>query len=115
MKITTVKIDELTFDIIEEGNQGGHVFIHGDDTDIDNLDVMGVTEFVKQKIYLHKKMNVDLKKRILRHELTHAYLETRGFANDDMDAEQVCDFVSAVSPLIEEIVNKYFSGVNDYE
>lgn len=105
-----VMIDGLEFEIIEEGNQNGHVFVASDETDIQELDTLGAAYYARQKIYIHRRLNVDLKKRTLRHELTHAFLETRGFAQSDMNDEQICEFVASVAPLVEKITDNYFKG-----
>ena len=67
-----VKIKDLEYEIIEEGD-GDKVY-----KDKDNQMRLGLCEYRQQKIYLLKDMTFDRKKRVLIHELTHAFIEAYG-------------------------------------
>lgn len=70
----------------------------------------GTTHFRENAIYLHQALKDDAKKRVLIHELSHAFIsefligETSQF-ND----EQLCDFVANYSQAINDMADAYFS------
>lgn len=96
-----VKIKDLEYEIVEE-NDGEKVF-----KDKDNQMRLGLTEYRQQKIYLLKEMTVARKKRVLIHELTHAFIEAYGMIGEFND-EQVCEFMATHSREINAICDKYF-------
>lgn len=60
----------------------------------------GITEYITQTIYIDKDLDGYLLGKALRHELTHIYLWETGQQDRVMNEEELCDFVSVVSPLI---------------
>lgn len=62
-------------------------------------------------IYLDERMPKDQFKRVLMHELTHAFIDSMGFQTDDndypMNLEQVANFVAAHSEKIVKMANRY--------
>lgn len=76
---------------------------------IDNDVVFGITNFGTLDIYLVKEgIHNDVFKRTIRHELTHAYLNSYGFIGDDMNEEYICNFVEAYAEEICEQTNAIF-------
>lgn len=71
-----VKIKDLEYVIVEE-TDGDNVFC---DKIIDGQSKMrlGSTDYQKQKIYLHEHMTRTRKRKVLAHELTHAFVEAYG-------------------------------------
>ncbi len=94
-----VKIKDLEYEIIEEGD--------GDKVYKDNQMRLGLCEYRQQKIYLLKDMTFDRKKRVLIHELTHAFIEAYGMLGE-FNEEQVCEFMAVHSREINDICDKYF-------
>lgn len=96
-------IDDFEY-TIEEQENGKLVYLN----DIGESR-FGLCMFPQQKIILHKDLKREMKESVLRHELTHAFIFSRGFDSEDkMTREQVCDFVAGVSKRIENIVHLYF-------
>lgn len=96
-----VKIKDLEYEIVEK-DDGEKVF-----KDKDNQMRLGLTEYRQQKIYLLKEMTADRKKRVLIHELTHAFIEAYGMI-EEFKEEQVCEFMAVHSREINTICDKYF-------
>lgn len=71
----------------------------------------------KQEIWLDNKLNQELKRKTLLHELMHCYLAsfiTFDFLNNTSE-EIWCDMVANSHDMINEIVNKYFgSDINEH-
>lgn len=98
-----VKIKDLEYEIIEESD-GEKVF-----KDKDGMMRLGLTQYQEQKIYLLAEMSVNRKKRVLIHELTHAFIEAYGMGMiEEFNDEQVCEFVATHSREINAICDKYF-------
>ena len=96
-----VKIKDLEYEIIEEGD-GDKVY-----KDKDNQMRLGLCEYRQQKIYLLAEMSANRKKRVLIHELTHAFIEAYGMLGE-FNEEQVCEFMAVHSREINDICDKYF-------
>jgi len=61
----------------------------------DNL--LGITEFNEPKILIKKQENKENMKRVLLHEIVHAYLYSYGLAptkDKVMSEEEICDFIA---------------------
>lgn len=102
--MVTVKamLDDVEFEIIEEGN-GDHVFLRDDGESF-----FGLCSFSDQKIYLHKELSKDIKRRTLQHELTHAFLYIRALRAESYDEETLCEIVSSIADEVSRIGNNYF-------
>lgn len=103
-----VKIKDLEYVIVEE-TDGDNVFC---DKIIDGQSKMrlGSTDYQKQKIYLHEHMTRTRKRKVLAHELTHAFVEAYGFYQESFDEEQLCEFMANYSKEINEICDNYFNA-----
>ena len=99
-----VNINGLCFEVIEEAD-GKNVWLEEDEKGYTQA---GLCEFFKQKIYIHKDLGYKMKRRILVHELTHAFLFVQGLHNVDLNQEIICDFVALNYEKIKEIVDDYF-------
>ena len=97
-----VKIKDLEYQIIEE-DDGEKVY-----KDKDNQMRLGLCEYLSTKIYLLKDMTIERKKRVLIHELTHAFIEAHGIFIQKFNEEQVCEFMAVYSHEINVICEKYF-------
>lgn len=101
-KYMKVKIKDLEYVIVEE-DDGDNVYGHSE-KDIR----LGLCDFLNQKIYLYKYMLRTRKRKILAHELTHAFIEAYGFYQDKYTEEQLCEFMAAYSKEINDICDRYF-------
>ena len=102
-----VKINGLNYEIVEEGN-GAHCNMLDDSNYMDERgSMMGTCDNVHGKIYIHRDLEPERKKRTLIHELTHAIIDANGL-NRDFSEENVCDFVENHYHTINTIVENYF-------
>ena len=69
---------------------------------------VGLCDFVKHKIYIHKDLSPVMKRRVLGHELTHFFLFLHGISTTTSDEETICEFVTIYCGLIVDILNQYF-------
>ena len=77
---------------------------------IDNDEIFGLTNFKELKIFLVKEgMNKEVFKRTLRHELTHAYINSYGFIGYEMNEEYICNFVETYAEKIVEDTNYIYN------
>lgn len=97
------KIDDLEYTIEEQGT-GKYVYLNDFDESRLGICMMG-----KQRIMIHEDLSEAMKKLVLRHELCHAFMFTRGFNDEQMSEEQVCDLMACVSPKIVDICEAYFN------
>lgn len=102
-----VKISNLTYEIVEE-TDGENVFCDAEIDGEQNQMRLGLTEFNTQKIYLYKNMSRERKKHVLKHELTHAFIDAFGLCFIDLTEDTVCEFVAVHSQEINNICNRYF-------
>lgn len=78
----------------------------------DKTFVSGCFEPRQAEIYVDKSLEINVYKRTLLHELTHAVLEANGFSpGRRFNEEELCDFVAAHSEQIVNIANKYMYDV----
>ena len=92
-----IKIKDLEYVIVEE-TDGDNVFCDKI-TDGQSQMRLGLCDFVNQKICLHEHMTRTRKRKVLAHELTHAF-----------DEEQLCEFIANYSKEINEICDHYFNA-----
>lgn len=69
----------------------------------------------EQKVYIHKHLSNEAKRRTLVHELTHAFVYAYGLEEVVMDEEGCCKFLSIYSKRINEIADRYMRGDEDAE
>ena len=99
-----VNINKFMFEIIEE-DDGEHVWLEEDEN---GMTQAGVCYFFKEKIYIHKNLSYKMKKHVLAHELTHAFLFAHGLYDENINDEIICEFVANYHERITEIVKFYF-------
>lgn len=64
---------------------------------------------LKKQIFLNKDMKLDLKRHVLLHELTHAFLADSFLKYKcKFDEEEVCEIVALCSPSIHRVADLYF-------
>lgn len=102
MDFIELTVDNMIVRIGEEDN-GDHVYINDDGDSI-----FGLFEYKNLKIYLHKSLSAQVKRKTLAHELMHCLLYIRGYSTDFTE-ESVCDLVSSVASYISELVDEYFT------
>ena len=98
-----MKINNLTYDIVEV-----------DEFEQDK-NLIGLTDYKNQKIFLLKSLSNEQKLLTLKHELTHAFLWAYGFGPivHKLSNETVCDFVAIYSKEINNLAEKYMEKNND--
>jgi Zn-dependent peptidase ImmA (M78 family) len=74
-----------------------------DDLYLDGYVRFGVTDRNTNTIYLDKNLEGDMLKKVLLHELTHAWLFSYGYEMDVEAEEFLCSFVDS---HVEEIFDK---------
>lgn len=100
------RIYRYTFEIVEENN-GDNVFTNSEEGTMR----LGLTDYVSQKIYIHRDLSLELKRRTLAHELSHAFLFGYGLDSRGLDNELVCNFVANCYDDITRIVNEYMEEI----
>lgn len=75
----------------------------------------GTTWYGHQKIYISDELSPACALRVIRHEVTHAYMwSTQISLPETFDEEYICDFVAIYGPQIlkasEEIFQKMWQG-----
>ena len=74
---------------------------------------MGITFSDMCVIYLDEEIPTDKKRKVLMHELMHAYLDCFLTNIDNFNQEAVCDISSNSHDIIHKIVEDYFEVVKD--
>lgn len=79
-------------------------FVESDDENLLLEDTYhsGITNFQTKSIYIDKYLNEDSMKYTIIHELTHAYLDSYGFLQVDLNDEIVADIFGNYLPNIYE-------------
>jgi Zn-dependent peptidase ImmA (M78 family) len=97
-----VKINNVNYFIKEVKRES-------EDLCIDGIYRCGVTFFDLGIIVIADYLPLDIKRRTLIHELTHAVLFQNGFASvNQYDEEIVCELFASYADRIIKTVNKYF-------
>ena len=71
---------------------------------------MGRCSTVLLRIYMLKSLPAVNFRKVLMHELTHAYMYSCGFDQVELTQEVVCDFMSAYGPQIIHTVSLYMES-----
>ena len=75
--------------------------------EIDNGDYRsGITDFRKKKIYIANNLNNDSYKYTLKHELTHAIIDSYGLLQIEWNDEIIADFMAIYSNELQELYKK---------
>ena len=94
-----LKINNFKYEIL---------FVNDND---ENLDVgdndyrSGITDFRKKKIYIANNLNNDSYRYTLKHELTHAIIDSYGFLQIEWNDEIVADFMAIYSSKLKELLD----------
>lgn len=67
----------------------------------------GITRFEEKGIYIRDDLDEGTTKKILIHELVHAFVESYGFGQVDWDEEIVADFLEQYFQEIANIIENY--------
>lgn len=74
--------------------------------------VLGITKFAQAQIYVRQDVQKDIMYRTLKHELCHAFLFSYGWDGNDMNEEDIANFVESHAEKIVEdakyLYNWYF-------
>lgn len=95
-----VLIDDVPFEIVIEGD-GDHVYL-----DRNGLSVYGLCEYHEQTIYLHCNLANEMLRRVLVHEITHAFVYLRALYNAKWNEEMIADFMGSVLDDIYKATNE---------
>ena len=96
-----VKINKLNFVIREMKDESE---LQADE----NGTYLGLTNFLKQEIILRTGMSKALLYETLVHELTHAFIFSYGYSNNEtFNHEQICEFVGHYAGDIVQIADRY--------
>lgn len=69
----------------------------------------GITYEDEQVIFLDKDLNIETKKKTLKHELAHCYMIVYCYhAQDKFSEEDMADLVANSNDFINEVVERYF-------
>ncbi len=98
----TIKINGLIFTILFNSK-----------VEIDGVDVLGKTDFITMQIYIRKNTPIEHQRKILMHELTHAYIYSYGFDYVELNTETMCEFVANYSDAIIRDTNKIMEEKQD--
>lgn len=71
----------------------------------------GQTHFMTQEVWLDKICSKEKKRKVLIHELTHAYIREYLSASDiELNEEILCDICANSHDIIHKIVEDYFKN-----
>lgn len=100
----TFEINGLSWEICEVDNDSDKLKISENDLRF------GVCNYHDCAIYLAKDVKQEMKRRILQHELCHAYITSVGVycGGNKYNEEQVCEIVSGCADIIFGITERYF-------
>lgn len=80
----------------------------------EDMRYLGLTFSDEQRIYIDKDINIQQKKKTLKHELMHCYISCYLSNGNTYDEEDLCNISSCSHSIIHDIVEKYFKEkVND--
>lgn len=81
---------------------------------VDNEPCRGTTWWGHQRIYISKELSPECALRVIRHEVTHAYIwSTQISLPKTFDEEYICDFVAMWSPQILSVSTQIFNALYD--
>lgn len=72
---------------------------------------LGLTLPFELKIYINKDISLELQKRILVHELTHAFLFSFGFDGMTINEEELCYLMGMNASHLVELANEILMTV----
>ena len=78
--------------------------------------IWGLTVYSKQKVFLLDSLSKELLIQTLKHELTHAWLDSYAHPQNNeykYHYEQICEIVAKSNDFINDIVEKYKEAKNE--
>ena len=102
-------LNGLDYEIIESDNCA-QCYLTDDSNYMDSGQLFGSCDNALQKIYIHKRLPLHNKIRILAHEVTHAVIYAYGLDREEFTQEDMCEFVASHFQTINRIVFSYFNG-----
>ena len=100
--IGSVMIGPLKYSVVEDGD-GENVYEDGEDGSR-----VGLCEYMKCKITIHRDMSLARKRSTLAHELCHANLQWFHAIRGEWDEEDVCSVMEAYAePIMREVDRLY--------
>lgn len=108
------KINNQAFEIIEKSQKEIRTIIdntakQGLDDPLERCRYMGITCSDIGIIYLDKDLPNDKKRKVLMHELMHAYVDCFITNTNSFNLEALCDISANSHDMIHVVVEKYFS------
>lgn len=124
--ISTETVEDAGVDILCNGHSWHLKFVDPDDTEFvmackpfltqhnENYAVMGLTCVLPQTVYVRTDMHIDQINHTITHELTHVLCKSYGYNTDDMDEEDLCEFIAANIGWIIEACNTAIDHYNQF-
>lgn len=94
-----LKINNYEYELLFVDNNDEHLDVG------DNDYRSGITDFREKKIYIAKNLNNDSHSYTLKHELTHAIIDSYGFLQVEWNDEIVADFMAIYSYKLKELID----------
>ena len=116
MRILNRNVKEVLFDIVDQEWTIRVVDSHDPHMVAGGSVCRGCTQVGQSAIYMSNELTDRTFKRVLLHELVHAYLfATQMSVPDAFNEEQLCDFFAIYSEKILDLANKIEQGFFIYE
>lgn len=93
-----IKINNFKYELIFVDNKDKNLDVG------DNDYRSGITDFRKKKIYIANNLENDSLDYTLKHELTHAIIDSYGFLQVEWNDEIVADFMAIYSKILNELL-----------
>lgn len=82
---------------------------HSPELMVDNEPCRGTTWCGHQRIYISNELSPECALRVIRHEVTHAYIwSTQIYLPKTFDEEYICDFMAVWAPCILDTSKRIF-------
>lgn len=98
-EIIELKINDFKYELLLVDNNDERLEVGDDDYR------SGVTDFREKKIYIANNLNNDSYKYTLKHELTHAIIDSYGLLQVEWNDEIVADFMAIYSSKLKELLD----------
>ena len=81
----------------------------------DNETILGLTEYIDQKISIRNGLSQRLTRLTVIHELCHCFLFSFGFCADSYDEEAVCNLFGSHADAILSLTDKFLKERGEKE
>lgn len=100
-QVMTMKIRELDYRVEYVPADSPELFVEGEQR-------LGICNYLKQIIFVSNDLTAVRRRRILAHEITHAFIEAYGHyaRRNSFDAEDICEFISTYGREIHELTEE---------